>query len=136
MILATAVSLAACGNANQINGRSLQTANKSVLFIKERLPAAQKVEFEIAFWTLRSQSKADQEFLRQVDGKTAEQIVALGKAEFAEAKVGGNQDYAAFASWEDMLAKQIQQRSEQDRTSADLKDKKGYPRVDYKMHAM
>lgn len=136
IVLAAAMTVAACGNANQINGRSLQTANKSVLLIKERLPAAQKVEFEIAFWTLRSHLKAEQAFLQQVDGKTAEQIIALGKAGFEEAKAAGNRDYAEFSSWEDMLAQQVRQRNEQDRTSVDPKDKKGYPRVDYKMHAM
>jgi hypothetical protein len=33
------IMLNACGNANQINGKTMKTAHKSVAFIKEHLPA-------------------------------------------------------------------------------------------------
>lgn len=135
-ILSISLLLNACGNANQINGTSLKTALKSVAFIKERLPLNQRVEFEVAYWSLRNQYKDDAEFLKTIDQKSATDIVALGKAEFAKNQAAGNAEVAQFANWEQMIAQQIEQRGQQDRTAIDPKDKKDYPRVDYKMHAM
>ncbi|WP_230874629.1 hypothetical protein [Methylomonas sp. LL1] len=128
--------LNACGNAGQINGLSLTTAHKSVSFIKEHLPANQRVEFEVAYWALRAQFKTDGDFLKAIDGKTAGDLIASAKAGFIDGKVSGAKEYAAYPNWEQMIAEQTRIRTEQDRGAIDPHDKKGYPRVDYKMHAM
>ena len=135
-ILSISLLLNACGNANQINGTSLKTALKSVAFIKERLPLNQRVEFEVAYWSLRNQYKDDAEFLITINQKSATDIVTLGKAQFAKNQAAGNTEVAQYANWEQMIAQQIEKRGQQDRTAIDTKDKKDYPRVDYKMHAM
>ena len=126
----------ACGSASQINGHSLNTAHKSVSFIKEHLPSAQRVEFEVAYWALRKQIKDDAEFLQAIDGRSAQDLVALAKADFDKQKAAGIKEYAEYDSWEQMLGQQIAHRKIQDLSAVDTHDKKGYPRVDYKLHSM
>lgn len=136
LLLLIYLLLSACGNANQINGTSMKTALKSVTFIKERLPINQRIEFEVAYWALRNQYKDDAEFLKTIDQKSSADIVAMGKANFIKNKATGSAEVAKYENWEQMIAQQIEQRGQQDRTATDPKDKKDYPRVDYKMHAM
>lgn len=136
LVLSACLLLGACGKANQINGHSMKTAHKSVAIIKERLPVNQRVEFEVAYWALRKQIKEDAEFLRTIDQKTSADIIELGKAIFTKNKAAGVPELAGYDNWEQMIASQIGQRGEQDRNAIDPKDKKGYPRVDYKMRAM
>lgn len=136
LVLSLGIALSACGNANQINGKSMKTAHKSVAFIKEHLPANQRVEFEVAYWGLRNQIKDDAEFLKAIDNKTSADIIELGKAGFAKNKAAGMAEVADYDNWDQMIAKQLEQRTEQDRSAVDAKDKKGYPSVDYKMHSM
>lgn len=136
LFLSILFMLCACGNAHQINGKSIITAHKSVAMIKERLSTNQRVEFEVAYWVLRNQIKEDAEFLKTIDHKTSKDIVELGKASFIQKKATGVTEISGYEGWDQMLAKQIEQRAEQDRSAVDNKDKKGYPRVDYKMHAM
>lgn len=128
--------LTACGNAGQINASSLKTAHKSVGFIKEHLPANQRVEFEVAYWALREQIKNDEEFLKAIDKKMASDVITMAKANFDKIKAVGGKEYAMYENWEQMITKQTQKRSEQDRSATDSQDKKGYPSVDYKMHSM
>ncbi len=128
--------ITACGNAGQINGSSMKTALKSVGFIKERLPANQRIEFEVAYWALREQIKNDADFLKAIDGKMASDIITLAKANFDKSKSAGGKEYAMYENWEQMISQQNQKRSEQDRGALDPKDKRGYPSVDYKMHSM
>lgn len=128
--------LIGCGNADQINGRSLKTAHQSVGIIKQRLAVKPRIEFEVAYWLLRGRIKDDAEFLKTIDKKFAADLVEIAKAEFARNKAEGLKDYAGFDNWEQMIDRQVQLRGEQDRAAVDPRDKKGYPRVDYKMHAM
>jgi len=129
-------ALVACGNAQQINGHSLNTALKSVSFIKEHLPVQQRVEFEMAYWALRKRIKDDKEFLKAIDRKSAQDLIASAKADFATQKAAGIEEYAAYDNWDQMMSRQIEQRNLQESGSVDTRDKKGYPRVDYKLHSM
>ncbi|WP_026147206.1 hypothetical protein [Methylomonas sp. MK1] len=130
-------SMTACSKANQINARSLQSAQKSVFYIKDHLPLEERIPFEVAYWLLRDQIKNNDEFLQVINGKTSKELVGLGKDNFAKRKASGDTEYAQYENWEQMISKSVQQHSAQDNgDSADPRDKKGYPRVDYKMHAM
>jgi hypothetical protein len=135
-VLLVIFGFAACSNSNQINGKSMKTAHKSVAFIKEHIPVAQRIEFEVAYWSLRNKTTNDADFLKSIDQKTAIDIIELARANFAKDKAAGIKQLAQYENWEQMIAQQIEQRSEQDQAAVDPKDKKGYPRVDYKMHAM
>ncbi|MBD9363739.1 hypothetical protein EBB_25255 [Methylomonas sp. EbB] len=129
--------MGACSKANQINARSLQSAQKSVFYIKEHLALEERIPFEVAYWLLRDQIKNNDEFLQAIDGKTSKELIDLGKDNFAKRKASGDTEYAQYENWEQMISKSIQQRGVQDTAdSTDPRDKKGYPRVDYKMHAM
>ncbi|WP_367650874.1 hypothetical protein [Methylomonas sp. ZR1] len=137
LIASLACLMGACSKANQINARSLQTAQKSVFYIKEHLPEAERMPFEVSYWLLREQIKNNDEFLQLIDGKTSKELIDLGKDNFTKRKAAGDKEYARYENWEQMIAKSSQQRNAQEtEESADPRDKKGYPRVDYKMHAM
>lgn len=137
VLLISGLALAGCGNAQQINAHSLQTANRSVAFIKEHLPADQRTPFEAAYWLLREQIRSNDEFLKTIDGKSAEQLIALGKEHFSRRRAAGDKAYAEFENWEQMISHSERQRAGLEvGDKVDPRDKKGYPRVDYKMHAM
>jgi hypothetical protein len=137
LIASLGLTMIACSKANQINARSLQSAQKSVFYIKEHLPEAERMPFEVSYWLLRDQIKNNDEFLQLIDGKTSKELTDLGKDNFTKRKAAGDKDYVRYENWEQMISNSLQQRNAQETAdSADPRDKKGYPRVDYKMHAM
>ena len=115
LVLSLGLSLAGCSKGNQVNGRSLKTANKSVSYIKDRLPADQRIEFEVSFWTLRDDIRDNKEFLSTIDGKTPEAMIEMGKELFAKRKASGFKGYENFATWEQMIANYSQERIDQNR---------------------
>lgn len=135
-VLMACACLNACSDADRIHASSMKTAHKSVAFIKEHLKPAQRIEFEVAYWAIRKQLKDDSEFLKTIDKKSSADIIELAKANFAKDKAAGSTEAAEYGNWEQMIARQIEQRNQQDQSAVDPHDKKGYPRVDYKMHAM
>ena len=124
IILSFCALLVGCSKGNEINGRSLRTANKSVSYIKDRLPVEQRVEFEISFWSLRDEIRNNKEFLDMIDGKTPEELIALGKELFQKRKNAGFKEYAQFDSWEQMISHYTEERLDQNRRSRpDPRDK-------------
>jgi hypothetical protein len=120
--------LIACGKGQEINGHSTRTAYRSVKGLKDRLPPENRIEFEVAFWTIRDAKKNDDEFLDTVDGKTPQEITALGKEIYQQRKNDGFEAYSQYSSWEDMIAKFGKERTDQDvrtgkNTNKDAKDK-------------
>lgn len=115
VILSLCALLLGCSKSNEINGRSLRTANRSVSFIKDRLPVEQRVAFEISFWSLRDAIRNNEEFLDTIDGKTPEEMIDLGKKLFQKRKSEGYKDYEQFASWEQMIDHYTQERIDQNR---------------------
>lgn len=112
----------------------MKTANKSVSYIKERLPADQRIEFEVSFWTLRDEITDNEQFLDTIDGKTPEELIELGKASFQKRKDAGFKDYQQYANWEQMIAQFSQQRLDQNRKEKqDNRDKKYQGSVIYKL---
>jgi hypothetical protein len=123
MTLIVTVSLFGCGKGDEVSGRSLRTAYKSVSYIKRRLPADQQIEFEVSFWTIRDSIKDNKELLDKVGGKTADEIIAMGKEIYQQRKNSGAKEYAEFTTWEQMIAKFSQERIDQTRhKKADGKD--------------
>lgn len=116
-------ALTGCTKGNEINGRSLRTANKSVSFIKDHLPVEQRIEFEVSFWSLRDEIRDNEDFLDTVDGKTAEELIVLGKELFQKRKNAGFKEYAAFDNWQQMIDHYTQERNDQNRKkSVDPRD--------------
>jgi hypothetical protein len=118
-------TLSGCSSSDEVSGRSMRSANKSVIFIKRHLPTDQQVEFEVAFWTIRNATPNSKEFLDKVGGKKADDIIALAKAIFQQRKNEGAKDYQQFTSWDQMIAKYNQERIDQTKhKKADARDEK------------
>ena len=86
--------------------------------IKNRLPADNRIEYEVSFWTIRDSIKDDGDFLSTVDGKNPQQIVELGKEFYQKRKAAGFKEYEQYATWEEMIAKFGKERIEQDRSKS------------------
>jgi len=116
--------LSACGRGEKVNGHNIRTAYKSVKVLKERLPAEKRIEFEVSFWTIRDAQKADAGFLEAIDGKTPLEIIDMGREVYQQRKNAGFKGYEQYTSWEDMISKFGQERSQQGAVKKeDAKDK-------------
>lgn len=131
ILITTMIGLFGCSKGSEINGRSLRTANRSASYIKDRLPAEQRVEFEVSFWSIRDQIRNNKEFLDAIDGKSYEELIAMGKELFNQRKQEGFADYQQFDSWDQMIAHYAQQRLNQNR-KADS-GHRNQPTILYKM---
>lgn len=124
IFILSCIFLSACGRGEKVNGHNVRTAYKSVKMLKERLPAEKRIEFEVSFWTIRDAQKADASFLDAVDGKTPLEIIEMGKEIYQQRKNAGFKGYEQYSSWEDMISKFSQERSQQGAiTKEDAKDK-------------
>lgn len=107
--------LIGCTKGNQVNGRSLKSANRSVSRIKDRLPAEKRIEFEISYWAIRDFFKDKKEFLDAVDGKTPEELILQGKEVFQKRKSAGFREYEEYNNWDQMITQFTQERIDQDK---------------------
>lgn len=112
-VLFFSATILGCSSSDEVSGRSIRSANKSVIYIKRHLPVEQQVEFEVAFWTIRDAIKDDKELLDKVGGKKADAIIAMAKEIYQQRKAAGAKEYQAFSSWEQMIAKYGQERIDQ-----------------------
>lgn len=115
LLLVLSVLVISCTSGNNINGRSVKTANRSVGMMKDRLPTEQRIEFEVSYWTVRDAIRNNKEFLDLVSGKSAEEMIVLGKQNFNQRKDSGFKGYEKYNSWEQMIAKFTQDRIDQRR---------------------
>ncbi|KAF3978295.1 MAG: hypothetical protein HFP77_02735 [Methylococcales symbiont of Iophon sp. n. MRB-2018] len=116
-VLMTTVFMMSCTSGSKINGRSVKTANRSASMIKDRLPTEQRIEFEVSYWTVRDVVRNNKEFLDLVDGKTALEMVVLGKENFKKRKKSGFKGYEKYTNWEQMITKFTQERISQGKRS-------------------
>jgi len=124
-IMLMVVSLAfltACNNGQKINGHTNKTAFKSVKILKNRLLPENRIEFEVAFWTIRDDIKDDKQFLSTVDGKTPEEIIAIAKEIYQQRKTAGVQEYTQYKTWEEMITRFGRERLEQDNRKSTKKE--------------
>jgi hypothetical protein len=114
LLMLSCATLIGCGKGQEINGHNTATAYRSVKALKNRLSPDHRIEFEVSFWTIRDAKKDDKEFLDLVDGKTPEEIIAIGKEIYQERKTAGFKGYEQYSSWEEMIAKFGKERMDQD----------------------
>ena len=122
LLIFCCVNLIACGKGQEINGHNTSTAYRSVKALKNRLPAENRIEFEVSFWTIRDSKKDDKEFLAAVDGKTPQEIITLGKELYQERKAAGFKGYEEYTSWENMITKFSQERNDQENRKGKSKE--------------
>ncbi|MCX7089656.1 MAG: hypothetical protein NTV00_16590 [Methylococcales bacterium] len=118
--------LTACNKGNEIAGRSQDSASKSARYLKDRLPADQRLAFEVSFFTIRDSIKDGSAFLKAVDGKTPAQIIEKGKAIYTERKMAGVAEYLKYATWEEMLASFTKERVAQSIQPLDAREKQAH----------
>ena len=130
-------SLMACSKGQQINGHNTNTAYRSVKALKNRLSPDKRIEFEVSFWTIRDAKKDDDEFLDIVDGKTPDEIIAIGKEVYQDRKAAGFKDYEQYSNWEEMIARfgkeRIDQENRKGGTKLSLEKNKPNDSVLYKL---
>jgi hypothetical protein len=122
LLIISSATLIACGKGQEINGHNTATAYRSVKALKNRLSPDNRIEFEVSFWTIRDAKKDDKEFLDVVDGKTPEEIIAIGKEIYQERKAAGFKGYEEYSSWEEMIAKFGKERMDQDNRKGKSKE--------------
>ncbi|KJV07602.1 hypothetical protein [Methylocucumis oryzae] len=122
LMIASLAFLTACNNGQKINGHTSKTAFKSVKILKNRLLPENRIEFEVAFWTIRDDIKDDKQFLSTVDGKTPEEIIAIAKEIYQQRKTAGVQEYTQYKTWEEMITRFGRERLEQDNRKSTKKE--------------
>jgi len=122
LLILGCATLIACSKGQEINGHNTATAYRSVKALKNRLSPDQRIEFEVSFWTIRDAKKDNKEFLDVVDGKTPEEIIAIGKGIYQERKAAGFKGYEQYSSWEEMIAKFGKERIDQDNRKGKSKE--------------
>ncbi|MEN8260642.1 MAG: DUF6694 family lipoprotein [Pseudomonadota bacterium] len=100
-----------CSTERSINASNDRTLLRSVKTMKEYLPSQERVEFEVAFWTLKESASSAEEFRDVVDGKTASELIALAKKNFAEQQAAGFRRFQTYPSWEAMIEKFVNERN-------------------------
>ena len=109
-------SLMGCMGGDQINARSLKSANRSVSRIKNRLPTELRIEYEVSYWTLRDSIRDKDDFLDTVNGKNPDELIVLGKEVFQERKNSGFKSYVQYNNWDQMITHFTQKRIDQGRS--------------------
>jgi hypothetical protein len=109
-LLAVCLSAAACSKGGQINASSKKTLYRSVTTMKDRLPEKQRVEFEVAFWSLKQSEPDEAAFRKAVDGKTVQEIIQMGKANFEKRRAAGDEAFQKHGSWDEMIAELVAER--------------------------
>jgi hypothetical protein len=122
LLILSCATLIACGKGQEINGHNTATAYRSVKALKNRLSPDKRIEFEVSFWTIRDAKKDDKEFLDVVDGKTPEEIIAIGKEIYQERKTAGFKGYEQYSNWEEMIAQFGKERIDQDNRKGKSKE--------------
>lgn len=115
LALLTTLTLFGCSKGNEVSGRSMRSAYKSVNYIKNRLPSETRIEFEMSFWMLRDEIKNKSDFLSEVGGQTPEELIELGKSLYQKRKSAGYKDYDKFANWDQMISHYSQERLNQNK---------------------
>lgn len=90
---------------DSINGSSQVAAFKSAKKMKRYMTEQQQHEFETAFWalgTIKAKEGPDA-FLAAVDGKTADEVIALAEQEVKAKIAAGDPDFKQFGSWETLV---------------------------------
>ncbi|MCK4492969.1 MAG: hypothetical protein KAU26_02870 [Methylococcales bacterium] len=115
LILLVSLTLFGCSKGNEVSGRSMRSAYKSVNYIKNRLPSETRIEFEMSFWMLRDEIKNKSDFLSEVGGKNPEALIETGKALYQKRKIEGYKDYDKFNNWDQMISHYNQERLDQNK---------------------
>ncbi|BCX89555.1 hypothetical protein MIN45_P1928 [Methylomarinovum tepidoasis] len=98
----------ACSGRGKIHATSLRSAYDSIRKVKNYIQDdSKKLEFQIAIGTLQQLKTEEGDtklFLKTIDGKTADEIIALAKEEVNARILKGDPRYSKYQSWDQMVA--------------------------------
>jgi len=124
VLVLASIALFGCSKGNEVSGRSMKGAYRSVNYIKNRLPTDQRIEFELSFWALRDEIRNKDDFLDKVGGKKPEELIELGKELYQKRKNEGYEKYDQFDNSDQMISHYVQERLDQNkRKKPDSRDK-------------
>ena len=96
-----------CSGGRKIHASSLKSAYQSARIVKNYIrDDSERLAFQIAFGTLqqiKTEEGGEKAFLKAVDGKTAEEIIALAREEVNARIQKGDKRFARYSSWEEMV---------------------------------
>ncbi|GAB6066903.1 hypothetical protein JCM13664_02210 [Methylothermus subterraneus] len=96
-----------CSGSREIHASSLKSAYQSARIVKNYIrDDSQRLAFQIAFGTLqqiKTEEGGEAAFLKTVDGKTAEEIIALAREEVNARIAKGDKRFAKYSSWDAMV---------------------------------
>lgn len=96
-----------CSGSREIHASSLKTAYQSARMVKNYIrDDSERLAFQIAFGTLqqiKTEEGGQAAFLEAVDGKKAEEIIALAREEVNAHIAKGDKRFAQYQSWDDMV---------------------------------
>ena len=97
----------ACSGRGKIHASSLRGAYDSIRKVKNYIQDDdKKLEFQIAVGTLqqlKTEEGGTSAFLQAIDGKTADEIIALAKEEVNARILKGDPRYSKYQSWDQMV---------------------------------
>ncbi|MGR9106485.1 MAG: DUF6694 family lipoprotein [Gammaproteobacteria bacterium] len=112
IIVICAGVLIGCGQSDKINASSESSLYRSVVGIQRSLPAKRQVEYQVSFWSLKQFAENESEFRKLVHRKSVEEIIELGKENFARQNEVGNPEFTKYASWDDMISNLLEERKQ------------------------
>ncbi len=112
VLLATMFLVTGCGKGGKINASSSKTLYRSMTSLKGGLPERQRIEFEVSFWSLKQTSAGDKAFRSMVGGKTVDEVIAMGRDNFAQRKAAGEKEYDKYNDWNSLIDALIKERSD------------------------
>ncbi len=96
-----------CSGSRKIHASSLKGAYQSARIVKNYIrDDSERLAFQIAFGTLqqiKTEEGGEKAFLKAVDGKTAEEIIALAREEVNARIQKGDKHFAQYSSWDEMV---------------------------------
>ncbi len=110
IILACVGLIAGCGQSDKLNAGNDRSLYRSVTGLQSNLPAKQRVEFQVSFWSLKQYAKSEDEFRKMVHLKTVPEIIEIGKQHYATQYAAGNPDFTKYSSWDTMIEQLVEER--------------------------
>ncbi len=96
-----------CSGRGKMQASSLRSAYKSARLMKNYIhDDAKSLEFQIAFGTLqkiKTEEGGTEAFLDSIDGKKADEIIAMARDEVNKHISQGDKQFAKYKSWDDMV---------------------------------
>ncbi len=96
-----------CSGRGKMQASSLRGAYKSARLMKNYIrDDTKRLEFQIAFGTLqkiKTEEAGSEAFLDAIDGKTADEIIAMAKEEVNKRIAQGDKRFAKYKSWDEMV---------------------------------